>query len=532
MPGAERRIAAKRRNSTLQTILEFLRQTWTGVAEAWGQLSMNARVQIGLAGALVAAFLIGVVVMGGSQSYVRLYDRLEAGEISQIRVWLDEQGYDHRLTDGGQVIEVPLSDISAIRVGVAALGLPTNQSGSPGLEIFETRGIMTSDRLTDIDYQRALNGIAQRQLNTQDYIRSSQVFISQAPRAFFANEQERSQAAVTLEITRTLSEGEVAAALLIVQSIGGHSLSANDITIVAEGKVLHKPTNDEFALLAADRFEFKQRVEAHYQRKIEQALTILGEEATVLVSASFDWSSEETTARTFDLGLIISLQETTSETTVIQRPPVGTTGVSANLPEGAGTNGEPITKTETSDVIENSELPETVTSTSTPAGRLAAMKVVIMVNGTQVPVLDDDGNETGDTDYAVPEQGQLDAIEQLAMNAVASGIADPQISVEGYQFKRLAAAAAGVVIPPNWWQNSALQLGGQLLLMLIAFFVIRSFMRRAMVAPEEEVEEVEAVVEIDEEAERRKRVAEEVERLSREEPEAVASLLRTWMTED
>ena len=85
----------------MQTILDFLRQTWTGVAEAWGHLSTNARVQIGLAGGLVAAFLIGVVFIGGSQPYGQLYNRLEADEAGQMAVWINDNGYDYRLRDGG-----------------------------------------------------------------------------------------------------------------------------------------------------------------------------------------------------------------------------------------------------------------------------------------------------------------------------------------------------------------------------------------------------------------------------------------------
>ena len=72
----------------MQTILEFLRNTGAGVLEAWAQLSMNARVQIGLAGAFVVALLIGVIVIGGSQPYLTLYDRIEADEISPILGWL------------------------------------------------------------------------------------------------------------------------------------------------------------------------------------------------------------------------------------------------------------------------------------------------------------------------------------------------------------------------------------------------------------------------------------------------------------
>jgi flagellar biosynthesis/type III secretory pathway M-ring protein FliF/YscJ len=184
------------------------------------------------------------------------------------------------------------------------------------------------------------------------------------------------------------------------------------------------------------------------------------------------------------------------------------------------------------ETVENSDMSETVTNISKPAGRLTATKIGILVDGTWEPVVDADGNDTGETEWVTPTPAKIAAIQQLALNTVPDGDAPPQISVTPYQFTIPTTLTAGLVVPPNWWQNSTVQLGGQLLLMLVAFLVVRSFMRGAMRPPEEVDEELEEVEEVDEEAERRKRVTEEVERLSRDEPEAVASLLRTWMTEE
>jgi flagellar biosynthesis/type III secretory pathway M-ring protein FliF/YscJ len=323
-----------------------------------------------------------------------------------------------------------------------------------------------------------------------------------------------------------------------VQAIGGANLSSNDIVVIAGSEMLHGPTDDEFARMAGDRSRHQTAVESYYTKKIEMALARLGAETVVMVSAEHDWSSVDTAARTLPgEAKVISLQETTSETTVTERPPEGAPGVNANPPYGGGADGEPTTKTETSEMIENSDYPETLTNTKLPPGRLVAMKVGIAVNGTEKPAVDADGNETGEMDYVPPPPELIATITSLAQHAVADAtvadvITPPQISVTGVRFMRPTTVTAGVVTPSNWWQNSTVRLGGQLLLMLIAFFVIRSFMRRAMAVPGEEAEEVEEVVEVDHEAERRKRVAEEVERLSNEEPEAVASLLRTWMIEE
>jgi hypothetical protein len=108
--------------------------------------------------------------------------------------------------------------------------------------------------------------IAQRQLNDMDYVRSSKVFISKAPQEFFARQQQRSEAAVTLDVTRSLSDGEIAAVLQIVQSIGGHNLSANDITLVANGKLVHKPRQPAVADLEKTTTEAQEIPEDELRR--------------------------------------------------------------------------------------------------------------------------------------------------------------------------------------------------------------------------------------------------------------------------
>jgi len=64
---------------------------------------------------------------------------------------------------------------------------------------------------------------------------------------------------------------------------------------------------------------------------------------------------------------------------------------------------------------------------------------------------------------------------------------------------------------------------------------VRRFLRRAIVRPEEEIEEEEEVKEIPEatrEDLRRQEVAAAVRNLAMEEPEMVAALMRSWLAEE
>ena len=69
-------------------------------------------------------------------------------------------------------------------------------------------------------------------------------------------------------------------------------------------------------------------------------------------------------------------------------------------------------------------------------------------------------------------------------------------------------------------------------MIILSFVLLRVFIRRAMVLPTAEVEEVVELPQMSEVEKQAMEVASEVERLSQEEPETVAALLRTWMAED
>jgi flagellar biosynthesis/type III secretory pathway M-ring protein FliF/YscJ len=77
------------------------------------------------------------------------------------------------------------------------------------------------------------------------------------------------------------------------------------------------------------------------------------------------------------------------------------------------------------------------------------------------------------------------------------------------------------------WGSTALKV----LLVLAGFFVFRRFLMRVLVISEEEEEAMPSEHKPSMGEMRRREMAEEVERVSTEQPEQVASLLRAWLAE-
>ena len=516
-------------------MIEFMRQLVAGVAEAWQRLTVSARVQIAVAGLLTLALISGAVFFGAQPQYARLYDRLDPSESNEIVVWLADNDIPYRIRQGGLAIDVPVRDIPQARIGLAALNVPKSQGVAPGFELFNNRDLMSNKFLQDVDYMRAVQGDLQRMLNDFDFVRRSRVFIREARVQLFVSDQTPSQAAVTLDTTGPLTDSQVKAVVHTVSSYGGANLSPNNIVIsTTEGIILHSPSGDEFASLANDKLEVQVALERQRENKIHRIFDNLGVNAVISVSAFMDWTSEERRTRTLTEGQVISSLTSESSTENIEQPPEGAPGAIANIPEGLGRPGGTGVTTSDSEIIENFEPSETVTSTTTPPGTVQKYLVSAFIEGTYTPAVDADGVETGEMDYQPLSDEDITRYSAYILNAVGSAKEPTELALYDHPFKLdpIAAAQVGLAAPVPWWQIPMVQLGLQFAAMVIALLLIRFLMRRAMVMPAEEEEELVELPEISTAELRRQEIATEVERLSMEEPEQVAALLRSWIAEE
>jgi len=516
-------------------VLQFLRQLLAGVAEAWRRLSINARVQIAAA-ALLTLVLIGGAVMFGSQAqYTPLYNRLDPSEANEIVIWLTDEGIPYKDYAGGTEIRVPIKEVSRAKMGLAALNLPKSQGVAPGWELFDNRNLMSNQFLQDVDYMRALQGELQRTLNQYDFVRRSFVFIRESPVQLFVSDQEPSQATVILDTTGPLTKAQVKAVVHTVSSFGGANLTRQNIAVsLSDGTILHSPSEDDFASVATEKHGVQFALEQEKENKIRRMFDDIGVNATFIVTASLDWTSEERKNRTVTEGATISSLISESTTSTTDEPPEGSPGALAQIPEGLGGGGSSGVSTSDDEILENFDPSESIVSTSIPPGGVKKFWVSAFIEGgyDAAPVGDD--GVVGEPIYTELTTEQIDKYSAIIMAAVGQGAEPTTIAIYDHPFKldRIAAAQVGIAAALPWYQIPMVQWGMQFAAMVIALLMIRFFMRRVMVMPAEEEEELVEIPEVSAAELRRQEIATEVERLSAEEPEMVAALLRTWIAEE
>lgn len=519
-------------------MVDFLRQLVIGINQAWRRLSISARVNVVLAALATVAVVAFMVRTASRPQYVRLFENLDASETSNIAALLDQESIPYELADNEQTILVPQQSRSRGRLAASAKGLPTTQGHAPGFEIFQQQDIMSNRWMQDVKYMRAVQGELQRQLNEFDFVNKSFVFIREADEDLFAAQQKPSEAAVTLDVRHPLNKPEIKAVLHTISSFGGANLSEDNITLVTtDGTPLHLPPSSEFASIANSNLEYVSELERSREERAVRDLEQLGVRALVKVSALCDFDSRTETTMTSEDGAVLSSYTTTTKTTSRDALPEGAPGATANMPEGTSASGALQTSDETDETIENFQPSTTETTLTRHPGAVKKYIVSAIIEGETTKSTDANGNETTEYTGLSPEKKEM--YEKYILAAVGSGEEETEITINDQPFTITNLGEARVAFQEieqiklletlmSYAANAA-----KIALIVLVFVVGRRFLRRAIiVSPEEEEGRAYERAQATPEDVRREQINEEVARMSQENPDSVAALLRTWLAEE
>ncbi len=516
--------------------MDFLRQLYNGLVEAWRQLSLSARVNIALAAAAVILAIGAVVYFGAQPQYVTLVDGAEPANTQRIVEALQENGIPYRAENNNRTVMIPLKQRSAAQLLLAERDLPLGRTLLPGFELFAQTELMTTQWLQDVKFMRAMQGELQRILNAFEFVAHSHVLIREAADELFVADQRPSEAAVTLELTRPLTKREIQAIVSIISHAGGSNLHAGNITVTTtKGEVLHLPPQSEFAAIAGTKLEYVVELERQRETKLRNKLQELGVRGTVSVSARVNFDHREISAEDVTEGAELSTYMIETSIDSSEALPEGPPGVYANIPEEFAAGGMR-TSEQTTEEIMNFEPSRTMTRTRSEPGDVLQYLVTLVIEGDYEDVADAEGQRV--RNYVGLPETKRQLYQDLARAAVGEGETPTEVIIHDHPFdiERLAVTEmddARMLQLQEHWARWA-WIVAQLAMIAIGFLVVRRLLRSVIQEPEEIVEE-EEIVELPaatREELRRQDVEREIERLSQERPDTVAALLRSWLAED
>ncbi|MGO9659385.1 MAG: flagellar basal-body MS-ring/collar protein FliF [Acidimicrobiales bacterium] len=387
--------------------------------------------------AVLAVVIGGYLFMSWASqpSYVPLFSNLSSSDAAAITQKLAANKIPYELSEGGQQVLVPDSDVYQQRLDMAAAGLPS--SGDQGYSLLDSSGVTTSQFQQQVEYQQAVSDELEQTIESINGVSSAVVNVVIPQESLFSSSADQPSASVlvSLQAGITLTAEQVEAIVhLVASSIEG--LTPANVTVAdSNGDVLNAPGTDAGNVAAGT---IEQQETETYDQSLDDSLqdmlaTVLGAgNAVVHASAVLDFDQTQVTSQIYDPDKQgpIPVQQATSKETY--------TGAGASLAAGvqASSNVPATAATTTTTAPAKSAKNGSSKTTTTVAGSTASAV-------TTVPSYTQLGSSQQDVVSEVTKSvnSAPGALEQLSLAVVVNS------SVKGVntsEIKQLVTAAAGL----------------------------------------------------------------------------------------
>ncbi|MGE0316129.1 MAG: flagellar basal-body MS-ring/collar protein FliF [Vicinamibacterales bacterium] len=532
---------------------------------------------------LGGAFVLVVSVVAGSawwlnrESYALLFADLDPEAASEMVSRLSAQSVPYQLEAGGRGIRVPASRIDELRLQLTAEGMPA--SGRVGFEIFDRTAFGATEFLEQVNYRRALEGEIARTIATISEVSSARVHIAMGKDTLFG-ESRPAKASVILKLRgqRMLPEPTVAGiSNLVAASVEG--LRPESVVILDSfGRPLLRAAGDDDPLGAA-QLDRQQRLERDLSQRVVALLEPVVGPGRVRVNAAVRLNprSSEQTEEIWDPNTVLRSRQTSIDG-ISAAAAAGIAGARANTPPpaagteetgaraaGAGPPSPVTAGTARSAETAAYEVSRTTRHTIQPPGEIARLSLAVILDDDQEFKTDGEGQTTViRTRRSAEELRQLQALVAAAVGFDASR--GDQLTVENVAFDEPPADETAPSVlerySPQIWEGGRMLLVAGLGLAALLLFV-RPLMGRASMAAAGQavlaaatplpagvaapaiaqgprtVAEIESEIEAQLDAAAAQRMesrklpalTRRVSAMSAQNPETVAKLLRTWITD-
>ncbi|MDO9049762.1 MAG: flagellar basal-body MS-ring/collar protein FliF [Methylobacter sp.] len=464
-----------------------------------GLAGLTIARQIGLMLGLALSVAIGVAIVLWSQepSYGRLYSEIGESDVSEILEILNKENIKYKVETGSGAIMVPMDQVSAVKLKLAAQGLP--KSNSLGYELLDKeQGFGASKSVETVRFQRALEGEIARTVMSIQNVKTARVLLAIPVQSVFVRERKKPSASVIVNLYqgRSLDKGQVESIIHLVAS-SVPQLEAEQVTVVDQkGQLLNSNDSSAAGNLTSKQFEYKKNIEEHLMGRIENILSPLvgGDGMRAQISADVDFTETDRTQEMFNPDLPALRSEQTSEEQSTQSATQGVPGALSNQPTPAGaapdpaaTSAAPVAPGSASasstaapgslakNATRNYELDKTITHTRLATGALRRLSVAVVVDDRHVPQSD------GTVKAQSYSQEDINRFSDLVKQAVGfDSSRGDQVTVTNVTFKideLIEALPAIPVWEQGWFLDLMKQVAAVLVVLFLLFGVLRPTMR-------------------------------------------------------
>jgi flagellar M-ring protein FliF len=532
-----------------------------GFGDRVAGLPLRTKLSFGLGVAALGAVVLAMTLWSSQGDYKVLYANLSDKDGGAIIAQLSQMNIPYRHAEGGSAILVPAAKVHDARLKLASAGLP--KGSVVGFELMDGARFGQTQFQERLTFQRGLEGELVRSITAMPAVHGARVHLALPNQNGFFREQQKPTASVMLSLHpgRALDRQQVAGIVHLVAS-SVPEMSPKAVSIVDQTGALLTASDDAAAGLDANQLQYVQQIEAGFQKRVMELLEpIVGRDnLRATVTAEVDFSQTEATSEEFKpnqgQNAEVSVRSTQSTEVLGSQGalPAGVPGATSNqppVPASAQINGQnpPLqgaqggsaSQNSRRDSVTNFEVDKTVRVTRNATGTVRRLNAAVVVNHRTTT----DAKGKPATQPIAPEE-----IEKLTA-LVKEGIGFKQdrgdsVKVINAPFRTTPVETVEV---PLWKQPELIDLlraaavpGALALVALLVFFGLLRPALKAALAPPPVAGSVDALVDDRPdlptpaaetavlEAPRSARQLEDARSMAKQNPAAVAGIVRGWVS--
>jgi flagellar M-ring protein FliF len=376
-------------------------------ADSFGARMANmpakSKLAIGVGVAALIAVVAAMSIWSSQGDYKVLFTNLSEKDGGVIVGQLSQMNVPYKFADSSSVILVPAAKVHEVRLKLAAAGLP--KGSVVGFELMDGARFGQTQFQERLTFQRGLEGELTRSITSMDAVETARVHLALPNQNGFFREQQKPTASVMLTLRggRTLDRSQIAGIVHLVSSsvpeMNPKAVSVLDQT----GALLSSPEKNQGAGLDALQLQYVNQIETGYTKRIMELLEpVVGREnLRASVTAEIDFSQTEATSEVFkpnqgaDAAITVRSQQTTEQNgSGNANMPTGVPGAASNVPPSAPSApmsgaSQPLVTTggaagangnSRREAVTNYEVDKTVRVTRNATGSVKRVNAAVVVN--------------------------------------------------------------------------------------------------------------------------------------------------------
>ena len=382
----------------------------TTFAERLGAVPAGTKLKFGVGLAALAGIVVALSMNAGQGDYKVLYAGLSDKDGGAVVAQLATMNVPYKVQAGSGAIMVPAMQVPDLRLRLATAGLP--KGSVSGYELMDSARFGQTQFQERLTFQRGLEGELTRSITSLAAVQNARVHLALPNQNGFFREQQKPSASVLVSLHpgRSLDRAQVAGIVHLV-SASVPEMDPKMVTVLDQSGSLLTGSADagKSAGLDAQQLQYIAQLESGFSKRIFELIEpIVGHDnLRASVAADVDFTQSEATSEQFkpnqgtDAQIAIRSQQTSDSGAgsvsgalpsgvpgaASNQPPVGATapltGASQPL-QGAPTSGAGTAPGGRREAVTNYEVDKTVRVTRNASGTVKRLNAAVVVNNRQV----------------------------------------------------------------------------------------------------------------------------------------------------